>query len=100
MFLKEFLEKVDFEKHQQTTKNMRNYQACKEFINQSHALVFSYLDHRDVLFQLNVYCEDRLINGCPASFKVLADRSKVSFTRVERCTVGHLTELQVSIYND
>ena len=36
-----------------------------------------------------------MINGCPASFKVLADRNKVSFTRVERCTVGHLTELQV-----
>ena len=50
-----------------------------------------------ILFQLHVYCENQMINGCPASFKVLADRSKVSLTRVERCTVGHLTELQVCI---
>ena len=31
MFLKEFFEKVDFEKNQQTTKSMQNYQAGKGF---------------------------------------------------------------------
>ena len=30
VFLKEFFEKVDFEKYQQTTKNMQNQPACKE----------------------------------------------------------------------
>ena len=34
IFLKEFFEKVDFEKNQQTTKSMINYTGCKEFINQ------------------------------------------------------------------
>ena len=32
VFLKEFFEKVDFEKYLQTTKkNMKNYPACTEF---------------------------------------------------------------------
>ena len=32
MFLKELLEKVDFEKNQQTTKkNVKKFPACKEF---------------------------------------------------------------------
>ena len=33
VFLKELFEKDDFEKHQQTTKGMKNYPACKAFAN-------------------------------------------------------------------
>lgn len=47
-------------------------------------------------FQLNVYCDNQLIVGCPISFKVLADRSKVTFSRIDHCAVGMITELKVS----
>ena len=33
VFLKEFFEKVDFEKNQQTTKKPEKYPACKELNN-------------------------------------------------------------------
>ncbi|XP_052782579.1 filamin-B-like isoform X2 [Mya arenaria] len=48
------------------------------------------------LHKLTVYCEDQIINGCPATFKVLADRSKVTFTNVEMCSIGASTELKVN----
>ncbi|XP_060571832.1 filamin-A-like isoform X3 [Ruditapes philippinarum] len=48
------------------------------------------------LHRLNVYCEGQVINGCPASFKVLADRSKVTLSAVDSCSLGTLTELQVN----
>ena len=32
VFLKFYFEKVDFEKNQQMTKNMKNYSACKELM--------------------------------------------------------------------
>lgn len=47
-------------------------------------------------FQLNVYCDNQLIVGCPISFKVLADRSKVTFSSIDHCAVGMITELKVS----
>lgn len=48
-------------------------------------------------FQLNVYCDNQLIVGCPISFKVLADRSKVTFSSIDHCAVGMITELKVSL---
>lgn len=48
------------------------------------------------LHRLNVYCENEMINGCPASFKVLADRSKVTFNAVDSCSLGTPTELAVN----
>ncbi|KAL4220761.1 hypothetical protein ACF0H5_021155 [Mactra antiquata] len=48
------------------------------------------------LHRLNVFCEGHVINGCPASFKVMADRSKVTFNAAENCSVGALTELMVN----
>ncbi|XP_062567856.1 filamin-C-like isoform X1 [Saccostrea cucullata] len=48
------------------------------------------------IHRLNVYCENQLIVGCPISFKVLADRSKVTFSSVDHCAVGMITELKVN----
>ncbi|KAK3094677.1 hypothetical protein FSP39_004809 [Pinctada imbricata] len=46
--------------------------------------------------RLSVFCEGQLIVGCPLSFKVLADRSKIAFSGVEKCAVGSITELTVN----
>ncbi|XP_056004557.1 filamin-C-like isoform X2 [Ostrea edulis] len=48
------------------------------------------------IHRLNVYCENQLIVGCPISFKVLADRSKVTFSSIDHCAVGMITELKVN----
>nr|XP_034327978.1 filamin-C isoform X4 [Crassostrea gigas] len=48
------------------------------------------------IHRLNVYCDNQLIVGCPISFKVLADRSKVTFSSIDHCAVGMITELKVN----
>ncbi|XP_078312683.1 filamin-A-like isoform X1 [Crassostrea virginica] len=46
--------------------------------------------------RLNVYCDNQLIVGCPINIKVLADRSKVTFSSIDHCAVGMITELKVN----
>ncbi|KAK3589648.1 hypothetical protein CHS0354_015146 [Potamilus streckersoni] len=46
--------------------------------------------------QLNVYCEKQLISECPASFRVNADRTKIVFHGIDKCSVGELKELKVN----
>ncbi|XP_052216529.1 filamin-B-like isoform X2 [Dreissena polymorpha] len=48
------------------------------------------------LHKLMIFCEGQVINGCPASFKVLADPSKVTFTTVDMCSIGASTEFKVN----
>ncbi|XP_076100088.1 filamin-B-like isoform X2 [Mytilus galloprovincialis] len=45
--------------------------------------------------RLSVFCNNQLILGCPVTFKSMADRSRISFTSVESCPVGMITELKV-----
>ncbi|XP_041369318.1 filamin-C-like [Gigantopelta aegis] len=45
--------------------------------------------------RLNVYCNSDPIAGCPVSFHVSSDHSKVSFHPGDRSIVGHPTELKV-----
>ncbi|KAH9509018.1 hypothetical protein Btru_048614 [Bulinus truncatus] len=45
--------------------------------------------------KLNVYCDNENIPGCPVTFKVNADRSKVKFNQVDKAIVGHNSELKV-----
>ena len=61
-------------------------------------LFFSFFkQEKFVLYlQLNVYCDNQLIVGCPINIKVLADRSKVTFSSIDHCAVGMITELKVS----
>ncbi|XP_021372143.1 filamin-A-like isoform X2 [Mizuhopecten yessoensis] len=47
--------------------------------------------------RLNVYCENSLIVGCPVSFKVLADRSRVRYIGPDRCSAGLISELKVDV---
>lgn len=47
------------------------------------------------MHRLNVFCNNQLILGCPLTFKVLADRSRVTFSSVDSCPVGVITELKV-----
>ena len=47
------------------------------------------------IHRLNVFSNNQLILGCPLTFKVMADRSKVTFTSVDSCPVGMITELKV-----
>ncbi|KAI8772469.1 filamin-A-like isoform X1 [Biomphalaria glabrata] len=45
--------------------------------------------------KLNVYCDNENIPGCPVTFKVHADRSKVKFNHLDRAVVGLNSELKV-----
>ncbi|XP_069103438.1 filamin-B-like isoform X5 [Argopecten irradians] len=47
--------------------------------------------------RLNVYCENSLIVGCPVSFKVVADRSRVRYIGPDRCSAGLISELKVDV---
>ncbi|KAK7485457.1 hypothetical protein BaRGS_00023267, partial [Batillaria attramentaria] len=48
---------------------------------------------------LDVTSDGKSISGCPVSFRVVADRSRVTYYPVERCAVGALTELKVDASN-
>ncbi|XP_052106413.1 filamin-A-like isoform X2 [Mytilus californianus] len=45
--------------------------------------------------RLSVFCNNQLILGCPVTFKSMADRSRITFTSVDSCPVGMITELKV-----
>ncbi|CAE1275410.1 FLNA [Acanthosepion pharaonis] len=45
---------------------------------------------------LTVLCDGQIISGCPKTFKVNADRSKVSYLQIENCCVGTITEVKVN----
>ncbi|XP_060073080.1 filamin-C-like [Ylistrum balloti] len=47
--------------------------------------------------RLNVYCENSLIVGCPVSFKVIADRSRVRYIGPDKCSAGLISELKVDV---
>ena len=47
VFLKDFFQKVNFEKNQQTTKNMKNYQVCNELMCVS--VLSSPYEHVDII---------------------------------------------------
>nr|KAG5688122.1 hypothetical protein BaRGS_007581 [Batillaria attramentaria] len=57
------------------------------------------MDNAYVGKDLDVTSDGKSISGCPVSFRVVADRSRVTYYPVERCAVGALTELKVDASN-
>ena len=74
VFLKQFFEKVDFEKNQQTTKSMENYPVCKEFTIKSSVLPMS----RNNIHHLRCHCQRTIHIIC---IVIVKEQSALSLSR-------------------
>ncbi|CAB3388551.1 Hypothetical predicted protein [Cloeon dipterum] len=50
------------------------------------------------MYQLLVYCEGELIQGCPTSLRVMPEVTSISYPGMEPCAIGSIVEVLVNSY--